>query len=239
MAEISSGTVVRRIALFGNFGTGNIGNEGTLSAMLAFVRRACPHAEILCICPEPGVVTVEHGVRAVPIRTARGQLSSPWAKLRARAADLALAVRNVRGVDVLIVPGTGILDDFGEPPRGMPLTLAAVTLVARLRGIPVAFVSIGAGHNRLGPTVVAAATMIAMATKVRLSGFLVGFALRRFALFVRRVFVALRWDRGRGTRLRGRSCSRRHCASDARCTNRNSACDRRGDEPFAGAVRAL
>ena len=47
---------------------------------------------------------------------------------------------------MLIIPGTGILDDFGGNPFGMPLALLAWCLVARLCGAWVAFVSIGAGR---------------------------------------------------------------------------------------------
>jgi polysaccharide pyruvyl transferase WcaK-like protein len=58
----------RRIALFGNFGTGNLGNEATLQAMLYNLRRHLPNADITCICPGPENTTSEYNISAVPIR---------------------------------------------------------------------------------------------------------------------------------------------------------------------------
>lgn len=135
----------RKICIFGNFGGSNIGNEGSLEAMMTFLRRARPDAEIVCICSEPESIKRDYNIAAHHMRVPRVRGASLLGKLRARIADLALAVRTVRGFDALIVPGTGILDDFGEPPQGMPLTLFIACLLARLRGIKVGFVSVGAG----------------------------------------------------------------------------------------------
>ncbi|HEY7646345.1 MAG TPA: polysaccharide pyruvyl transferase family protein, partial [Hyphomicrobiales bacterium] len=62
-----------------------------------------------------------------------------------RLGDLIRAVRIARRFDVIIVPGTGILDDFGDRWTGMALQLFNWALAARLAGTPLAFVSIGAG----------------------------------------------------------------------------------------------
>ena len=58
----------RRIALFGSFGTGNLGNEATLQAMMCNLRRHLPNADISCICPEPENTASEYNISAVPIR---------------------------------------------------------------------------------------------------------------------------------------------------------------------------
>jgi|SRR5208337_4121443 len=58
----------QRIALFGNFGTGNLGNEATLQAMLYNLRRYLPNAELSCICMRPENTASEHNISAVPIR---------------------------------------------------------------------------------------------------------------------------------------------------------------------------
>jgi polysaccharide pyruvyl transferase WcaK-like protein len=57
-----------RIALFGNFGTGNLGNEATLQAMIYNLRRYLPNAEISCICPRPENTASEYNISAFPIR---------------------------------------------------------------------------------------------------------------------------------------------------------------------------
>ena len=59
---------LRRIALFGNFGAGNLGNEATLQAMVCNLRRHLPNVEITCICPGPEKAASEYKISAVPIR---------------------------------------------------------------------------------------------------------------------------------------------------------------------------
>jgi polysaccharide pyruvyl transferase WcaK-like protein len=49
---------------------------------------------------------------------------------------------------MMIVPGTGILDDFGTGPSGLPAELYRWTAVARMFGAKVLLVSVGAGPIR-------------------------------------------------------------------------------------------
>jgi polysaccharide pyruvyl transferase WcaK-like protein len=138
----------RKIGIFGNFGGGNLGNEGTLEAMVAFLRRVAPDTELVCICADPTVVAQQHHIAAAPFRWPRKRQASFVARLRARLGDFTLTMSAVRGFDLLIVPGTGILDDFGEPAQGLPLTIFWVFLLARIRGMKICLVSIGAGPIR-------------------------------------------------------------------------------------------
>ncbi|WP_207482600.1 polysaccharide pyruvyl transferase family protein [Arenibaculum pallidiluteum] len=142
------------IGLFGLFGSGNSGNDGSLEAMLAFLRRARPDAALVCFCPAPEAVERRFGVRS------HGIAWPGFAGRAARLVDRALlgaprivaswlrTFRLAGKVDLLIVPGTGILDDFGTGPSGMPYTLFRWFLCARLRRTRVWFVSIGAGPIR-------------------------------------------------------------------------------------------
>lgn len=138
----------KRIGLFGNFGTGNLGNEGSLEAMLLFLRQAYPAAELVCICPNPDIASKEHGVRTLPMWATRKPDDGKFAKLVNRIRDHTGAMRNLGQVDVLLIPGTGMLDDFGVPPLGFPYVLFMISLMARLRRVPVAFISTGAGPIR-------------------------------------------------------------------------------------------
>jgi polysaccharide pyruvyl transferase WcaK-like protein len=63
----------------------------------------------------------------------------------------------------MILPGTGILDDFGERPAGMPYDILKWCLAARLAGTRIAFVSIGAGpiRNRLSRLLMISAARLA------------------------------------------------------------------------------
>jgi polysaccharide pyruvyl transferase WcaK-like protein len=60
----------KRVALFGHFGAGNLGNEATLQAMVYNLRRRLPNVEISCICPQPENMAPEYNISAVPIRAA-------------------------------------------------------------------------------------------------------------------------------------------------------------------------
>jgi polysaccharide pyruvyl transferase WcaK-like protein len=147
-----SRTVSSRIVLFGLFGCGNLGNDGSLETMLGFLRRVRPDARIVCVCDEPQVVTRSLNVDAVPIRQPGELVGSrvgwilrqPFRKLR----DFGHAWHHLSRAEIMIIPGTGILDDFGERPQGMPLKLLTWCLAARLCGTKIAFVCIGAGPIR-------------------------------------------------------------------------------------------
>ena len=60
-------TEPKRIGLFGMFGTGNIGNDGSLESMVRFLRRVAPEERLLCICGNPAAVEKAFGLEAVPI----------------------------------------------------------------------------------------------------------------------------------------------------------------------------
>jgi polysaccharide pyruvyl transferase WcaK-like protein len=143
----------RMIAFFGLFGTGNVGNEASLSSALQAARRIDPGAELVCVCARPDVVRDEHGVSAVPIYMADPLPAAPPGPRVVRAAARPLyelarwnaIYRFMRRVDVVLVPGTGILDDFGESPKGMPYHLFRWTTAAVLARRRFAFVSVGGG----------------------------------------------------------------------------------------------
>lgn len=141
---------IRRIGFFGLFGIGNFGNDGSLEAMLALVRTARPTAELLCICGKPTTVRQRFGIRSVginwrPKNQILRRLDRLLLRIPSELATLLHAVRQIIRLDVLVVPGTGILDDFGTGPSGMPYCIFRWCLLARVLGTKVVFVSIGAG----------------------------------------------------------------------------------------------
>jgi polysaccharide pyruvyl transferase WcaK-like protein len=141
---------MRRVGLFGYFGIGNFGNDGSLEAMLSCVRKERPAADILCICGVPAEVEPKFGIRSVtitwrPASRFLRRLDRLLLYIPGELVSLFNAVRHLSRLDALIIPGTGILDDFGTGPRGMPYWLFRWCLLARLFGTKVIFVSIGAG----------------------------------------------------------------------------------------------
>jgi polysaccharide pyruvyl transferase WcaK-like protein len=141
----------KRIALFGNFGSGNLGNEASLKAMLDLIRRTRPESVITCICYGFEAAQAEHDVASIPLRLALSR-NGRFARLRqlflrvpVLIVDVIRAFYLARSFDVFIVPGTGILDDFGERWNAMPYDLFKWSLAAKLWGRQFALVSVGAG----------------------------------------------------------------------------------------------
>lgn len=144
------------VAIFGLFGCGNLGNDASLEAMLSFLKDKRPEAKLLCICRAPDIVAETFGIETAAIRPAKRQGAAHIIDhLLLRAPTIAgsffKAVRTIRKAGIMIIPGTGILDDFGDRPSGMPFDVFRWCLAARLMGTRIAFVSIGAGPigNRL------------------------------------------------------------------------------------------
>lgn len=143
------GASPKKIGLFGLFGSGNTGNDGSLEAMVDFLRATLPNVEPICICSGAGKVHREFHLPA--IRIGGEAAINPFLRVLERFLPTRKllrwlhAFRSVRGLDALIMPGTGILDDYGEPFWGSPAYLLGWCLAARLRGVKVAFVCVGAG----------------------------------------------------------------------------------------------
>ena len=152
-----------KVALFGMFGVGNLGNEASLDAMLRAVRARVPGAGLVLVCPNPEAAHLLHGVRAVPTTTPAASRVARRLPLVRDLPSWRHALRTLRGVDLLVVPGTGILDDFGTGPGGLPWDLFRWCAAARLCGARVAFVSVGAGpiHHRLSRLLMTAAVRLA------------------------------------------------------------------------------
>jgi polysaccharide pyruvyl transferase WcaK-like protein len=139
-----------RIALFGQYGIDNFGNEAAMEAMLHFLRRECPDAQLTVICPQPDVVERTYSVAAIrtnlPGRSGRLFRLFDLALLRLpRTADLFLrTIRKARGMDLLIAAGTGLLEEPSHRLSRMHWTLLLWCAAARITGKKIAFVSIGA-----------------------------------------------------------------------------------------------
>ena len=140
------------VALFVLGGIGNLGNDASLEAMVATVKRVRPDARVVCICGEPEIISGAFKLSAVPIYFPAPEgvayKIANWLMLRQLGHMRAWyrIMKFVRGVDAIVMPGTGILDDFGlSSPFGFPYRLFMWSASARFLGVPVAFVSVGAG----------------------------------------------------------------------------------------------
>jgi polysaccharide pyruvyl transferase WcaK-like protein len=144
-----------RIALWGNFGTGNLGNECTLQAIIHNSHRFLPDAELTCICSEPPDTALRHGVHALPISHLRQQgagqsPSSGQPRALRRALRLAGEIRSwsrafatMARMDRLVMAGTGMLTDSGEGALGLPYEIFKWSVAARALGKRLLFASVG------------------------------------------------------------------------------------------------
>jgi polysaccharide pyruvyl transferase WcaK-like protein len=146
----------KKIAFFGHFNASNFGNESTLQAILYHLRRFHPDAEVTCIStgrPEAAVVT--HQIKTIPITRTL---------LRWRPRNLVLRLLRLffigiptelyswanglitlKRIDMLIIPGTGLLTDaYGLRGWG-PYNMFKWSLIAKLYRCKLIFVSVGAG----------------------------------------------------------------------------------------------
>jgi polysaccharide pyruvyl transferase WcaK-like protein len=147
-----------RIGLFGLFGVRNLGNEATLAAAVAGLRARAEVDFVLVSSPpavaaglphfpaqiEPDLLPVMHRAwPGVPSRWKEG-----WGAFAQRATEPLRRRRTrvaARAFDMLLVPGTGIADDFGQGPYDAPHHMARWCGTVREQGGLVSFASIGAG----------------------------------------------------------------------------------------------
>jgi polysaccharide pyruvyl transferase WcaK-like protein len=147
----------RRIALFGVFGAGNLGNECTLHAMLCNLRRYAANAEVVCICSGPEDTASSHNICAFPIREMPlPPINNAVLRVIRRifiGVPLELyrwfrAIIMFKGTDMLIMTGTGMLGDFGIGPFGLHYDILKWSIIAKLCRCKLLFVSVGAGPIR-------------------------------------------------------------------------------------------
>jgi polysaccharide pyruvyl transferase WcaK-like protein len=139
-----------RVAAYGYFGMGNIGNEASLAAFLDYIRERHPEATLTCYAAGPEQVEREHRLPATRLMSYRADphRGGPLvlaAKALSRLRDVPRTFRMLGDVDVLVVPGTGVLETkLVATPWGLPYWLFLATLTCRLRGRRVVLLNVGA-----------------------------------------------------------------------------------------------
>jgi polysaccharide pyruvyl transferase WcaK-like protein len=164
----------KKIGIYGHFGSSNFGNEVTLQTILYHLRRLLHQSETICICTYPDVLAASQNIETVPIsRTIVRQwyCRNPMAKLL-RKVFIGIpsevyrwidAYKTLKGSDMFVIPGTGLLTDaFGLRQWG-PYNLFKWTSMAKLRRCKVLFVSVGAGpiYGMLGKHFIKSALSLA------------------------------------------------------------------------------
>jgi len=128
-----------RVTVFGEYGAQNFGNEATLASFLTDLAVVEPTAAVTVVGSDPERVRADHGVAAVA-------MVAPWrprVRRVGRLLDLAWLARQAARADLVVLPGTGIVEGIGRQATGIALSLCAMTWSARLLGRGVLGLTIG------------------------------------------------------------------------------------------------
>ena len=155
-------TVAPRVGLVGLLGSGNLGNDGSLEAVLTYLGTEHSDAILDFMCSGPDQLTARYGVPATRLRwyATEAQGAPGMMALAAKSLKVPLgmaidALRTaswVRRHDVVIVPGIGVLEaTIAVRPWHTPYSMFLVCAFGRLFGTKVALVSVGADYIRQWP----------------------------------------------------------------------------------------
>ncbi|TXS52064.1 polysaccharide pyruvyl transferase family protein [Streptomyces sp. t39] len=148
-----------RVGVFGLLGSGNLGNDGSLEALLGWLRAEHPDAAVDALCGGPETVTARYGIPATRLHWYRGEyrtasrVRSIAAKGAGKLVDVVRTAAWVRRHDVVIVPGMGVLEaTLPLRPWGFPYSLFLLCASGRLLRTKVALVGVGAAPIAARPT---------------------------------------------------------------------------------------
>lgn len=160
-----------RVAILHHVGSGNIGDEASVEAVVQSIRARWPDAEIVAISMDPLETAASLGVPAFPLRShtwaadkhcgeslparrrnaiARwlGSSANPLVRIpRALLREIAFLVRSwktIQSIDHLVVAGGGQLTDRSGP-LSFPYSIFIWISIARLAGARRIFLNVGAG----------------------------------------------------------------------------------------------
>jgi polysaccharide pyruvyl transferase WcaK-like protein len=140
------------VGLFGNLGSGNIGNDASMEAVLGYLRAEHPDAVVDAFAAGAQGVTGRYGIPASPLfwyqkyQDRVSGLPAVPLKVLGKGIDLFRIAGWVRGHDAVIVPGMGVLEaSLPLRPWGFPYAMLVLGASGRLFGTKVALVSVGAG----------------------------------------------------------------------------------------------
>jgi polysaccharide pyruvyl transferase WcaK-like protein len=141
---------VRRVTFCGYLGSGNLGNDATLEAVIAWLKSTHPEVELRCITPSPDAVSARYGIPSMHLARSSSvkggnQVKRASRKLLDRLLDVPRSYMMAGSGDAIVVPGMGVLEDtLGVRPWNLPLSLFLIAAACRIRGRPFVLLAVGA-----------------------------------------------------------------------------------------------
>jgi polysaccharide pyruvyl transferase WcaK-like protein len=138
-----------RVGLFGLLGSGNIGNDASVEAIMRYLRTEYPDATVDAMCMGWNGMRDRYGIAARPLQWQQGRMRPGWSGKAVAALgkviDSFRTANWVRRHDVVIIPGMGILDPtLPLNPWGVPYAVYGLAAWGRIFGAKVALVAVGA-----------------------------------------------------------------------------------------------
>lgn len=148
-------TTARRVGFFGRLGSGNLGNDASFEAALAYVLSEHPDATLDAMCSGPQRIAMRYGLPATDLHWLNAPLPRMWRPVALALTALRVATGLwmdawrtaswVRRHDAIIVPGMGMFEATQVTrPWQEPYSIFLLAAFGRLFGTKVAMVGVGA-----------------------------------------------------------------------------------------------
>ena len=148
-----------RIGLFGRLASGNIGNDASMEAVLAYLREKHPTATVDAMCNGPERMWSHYGIPATKLFHETVFARRPSRPVRAafllaeKLVDAVTIAAWVRRHDAVIIPGMGVLEaTLPIDPWGLPYSMYLLSVFGKLFRTKVALVSVGASSIKQAST---------------------------------------------------------------------------------------
>ena len=139
-----------RVGLVGEFGVGNIGNNASAAEVIRRIRLDFGDRVVVELISR-GAERAEQlfGVRALPMKSDEHVQDRGFARLTRQIKDAVHLLRAAGRYDVVIVPGTGLLEaEVSGGSTGIMNALAVVSLAAMVTHRPLIWIGVGSGRLR-------------------------------------------------------------------------------------------
>ena len=144
-----------KIGLYGNFGAGNLGNDCTLFAVIEQLARRMRAGDLRCFCTDPQKISEQAKIASysaeapVPPRRRPGILAKvlrvAFHRIPAEITHWLRTLLIVSDLEMLIVAGTGVVQDAACGPFGAPYIIFKFALLAAICRVKLVFLNVGVG----------------------------------------------------------------------------------------------